>query len=138
MTLVEVMVAVTIFVFIVVSISVMLTTSSRITVDNTDQVRMSEVARTEAERIKELFKENSNIENPPITFISNLDKENTVIPDNFLTGKYYGILYNFSGDPNGNYLLKITVGPDVNNHLDPTNVNNYVLVTWLPKTGSGS
>lgn len=127
MTLVEVMMALAVFGIILLCMTQMTTAGIRITAVNDDQIRMTELAQAEAEKIKSdpgLYPTdpgdlNKSIDYPPGS--SGADVERT-----------YAILY--QKDANG--MLKITVGPfaDASNPdpLDINNSDNYVLVTWLP------
>lgn len=124
MTLIEVMMAVAVFGIILLFITQMTTAGSRLTAGNSDQVRMMELARAEAERIKadpnhELPDDTNKIINyPPGTSGGDVEKK-------------YAIMYDISED-----MLKITVGPvnhgDTDNPLDINNLENFTLVMWMP------
>ena len=106
MTLLEVMMAVAVFGIILVFVTQMTNTSSRIAADNSAQVRMMELARAEAERIRAEY----NSGNFPISEVTNFNYEpslNTIDMNKRKEGLY----------------LKIIIVEDT---------DKYDLVTWLP------
>lgn len=124
MTLVEVMMAVAVFGIILVFVTQMTSASSRMTGSNLDQVRMSELAKAEAENIKADYSNypantNTTINYPPGATDGAIEQTYAI--------QYEKNVYN------GMTMLKITVGPVSGTPpLDPNNPDNYVLVTWLP------
>ena len=130
MTLLEVMMAVAVFGIILVFVTQMTNTSSRIAADNSDQVRMMELARAEAERIKA---------NPSdYELLDGINKTINYTPDGEKIEQTYAIKYQKEviNDSISGQMLKIIVGsvgdPASPNPLEEDNYENYVLVTWLP------
>lgn len=131
MTLVEIMMAVAVLGVALLFVINMTNTSSRVLAGNSDQVRMMELARAQAETIL-----------AGVPFTSPTNKE---IKYPFGSGsssdpaeKVYAIQYNTDSagcDVIGGTILTVTVGSVSNNvstPLDIENHNNCTLVTWIP------
>lgn len=120
MTLVEVMMAVAVFGIILTFTSQMTSTSSRISGDNFDRVRMMELAQAEMEGIQ----------------ISRTytDGYHGVIfyPPGTTEQRFYVTHYKIA-DPNYD-IIRVVVGsvPATPGPLDPNSPDNYALVGWLP------
>lgn len=120
MTLVEVMMAVAVFGLIITFTSQMTSTSSRISGDNYNRVRMMELAQAEMERIKASG-----------TYTSGY---NGVLyyPPGTTEQQFYVTHYKVT-DPDYE-MLQVVVGPvpATPGPLDPYGPDNYLLVAWLP------
>lgn len=119
MTLVEVMMAVAVFGIILVFITQMSNASSWITGENRDQVRMMELARAEAEKIRVNVADNYPGDDTAAVNIEN----------------YF---FKYSRTPAGatsDVMITIIAGPvkgEVEGIDAIRNINNYVVVTWVP------
>lgn len=116
LTLIEIMMAVAVFGIMIVFISQTAGTTERLKAGNFDQVRMMELARLETEKYKagNYTPAYADIAYPPGT-----------------TEQKYGVKYETIYPVNApGKLLRITVGPP-GSPPDPSNPENYVLVSWL-------
>lgn len=119
MTLVEVMIAVAVFGVILVFITQMINTSSRITGENRDQVRMMELARAEAEKIR-------------VNVADNYPGDDTAAV------KIEDYFFKYSRTPAGatsDVMVTIIAGrskAEVEDGNAINNTDNYVVVTWVP------